>query len=182
MRRPNIRSMPPRSPWRCLSISWDFLRFALFGMTGRMRRLSGALDAGGLAGRRIEGQIEGQKPAVFAAQGVDLGVAPALGAADGRRKSPLFRPPRVGRRNAKISKPPRQSFKTLNQLKINEFWSPDVSHTVFSRPNPAGFNIRSGAHAGVPLNTRANWQRSERTLHVAAGSRRWDSLDNMGTI
>jgi len=49
----------------------------------------GALDVGGLAG----GQIEGQGPAVFVAQGVDLGVSAALGAADGLSRSPPFPPP-----------------------------------------------------------------------------------------
>jgi len=47
------------------------------------------LDVGGLAG----GEIEGQWPAMFVAQGMDLGVSAALGAADGLSRSPPFPPP-----------------------------------------------------------------------------------------
>ena len=49
----------------------------------------GALDVGGLAG----GRIEGQGPAMFVAQGMDLGVSAALGAADGLSRIPPFPPP-----------------------------------------------------------------------------------------
>jgi len=49
----------------------------------------GALDVGGLAGR----EIEGQGPAMFVAQGMDLGVASALCAADGLSRGPPFPPP-----------------------------------------------------------------------------------------
>ena len=49
----------------------------------------GALDVGGLPG----GEIEGQWPAMFVAQGMDLGVASALCAADGLSRSPPFPPP-----------------------------------------------------------------------------------------
>ena len=49
----------------------------------------GAFDVGGLAGR----EIEGQGPAMFVAQGMDLGVASALCAADGLSRGPPFPPP-----------------------------------------------------------------------------------------
>ena len=49
----------------------------------------GARDVGDLAGR----EIEGEGSAAVVAQGVDLGVAPALGAADGLNRSPPFPPP-----------------------------------------------------------------------------------------
>jgi len=49
----------------------------------------GALDVGGLAG----GQIEGLGPAMFVAEGMDLGVSATLGAADGLSRIPPFPPP-----------------------------------------------------------------------------------------
>ena len=49
----------------------------------------GAGDVGGLAG----GEIERQGTAMGVAYGMDLGVAPALGAADGLNRSPPFPPP-----------------------------------------------------------------------------------------
>ena len=62
----------------------------------RPRQMAGehdrALDVGGLAG----GEIEGQGPALFVAQGMDLGVSAAFGAADGLSRSPPFPPPEYG--------------------------------------------------------------------------------------
>ncbi len=49
----------------------------------------GALDVGGLPG----GQIEGQGPAMFVAQSMDLGVSSTFGAPDGLSRSPPFPPP-----------------------------------------------------------------------------------------
>ena len=49
----------------------------------------GALDVGGLAG----GEIEGQGPAAFVAQGMNLGVSASFGAAYGLSRSPPFPPP-----------------------------------------------------------------------------------------
>ena len=49
----------------------------------------GALYVGGLAG----GEIEGQGPAMFVAQGMNLGVSAAFGAAYGLSRSPPFPPP-----------------------------------------------------------------------------------------
>ena len=49
----------------------------------------GALDVSGLPGC----QIEGQGPALFVAQGMDLGVSSAFSATDGLSRSPPFPPP-----------------------------------------------------------------------------------------
>ncbi len=48
-----------------------------------------ALDVGGLAGD----EIEGQGPAAFVAQGMNLGVSASFGAAYGLSRSPPFPPP-----------------------------------------------------------------------------------------
>lgn len=66
-----------------------FVGDEIAGLRKMLGKHDGAGDVGGLAGS----QIEGQRTAMAIAYGMDLGVASALGAADGLNRSPPFPPP-----------------------------------------------------------------------------------------